>query len=366
MDRVECVVVGAGVIGLAVARRLARDGREVLLLEAADEFGTEASSRNSEVIHAGLYYPSDWLKTRLCVAGRPRLYAYCEDHAVPHARLGKLVVATDEAERATLDRILAQARANGVTSVRPVDAAEIAELEPEVRAVAGLLSPETGILDSHQLMLSLLGELEDAGGAAVYRSPVLGGRVGRDGLVVEVDCEPAMTVACDVLVNSAGLHAQALAGRLAGLPEVSIPPCYYAKGQYYGLRGASPFRRLVYPVPVAGGLGVHLTLDLAGRARFGPDVHWQGDLDYGFDESVLDAVRAGVRRYYPGLEDERVEPDYTGIRAKLSGPGEPGVDFRISGPGDHGIPGLVNLYGIESPGLTACLAVADQVADLLR
>ena len=366
MDRVDCVVVGAGVVGLAVARRFARDGREVLLLEAADEFGTEASSRNSEVIHAGLYYPTEWLKTRLCVAGRPQLYDFCAEHGVPCQRLGKLVVATDESERAVLDRIHAQAHANGVPAVRPVDAAEMAELEPEVRAVAGLLSPDTGIIDSHQLMLALLGELEEAGGAAVFRSPVVGGRVTDRGIEIDVDCEPATALACDVLVNSAGLHAQALAGRIDGLPPASIPARHLAKGQYYGLRGRSPFRRLVYPVPVAGGLGVHLTLDLGGRARFGPDVHWQQDLDYGFDESVMETVAESIRRYYPGLDPERLEPGYTGIRTKLSGPGEPGVDFRIDGPQSHGVRGLVNLYGIESPGLTACLALADYVAEILQ
>ncbi len=358
-------MVGAGVVGLAIARRLASSGREVLLLEAADEFGTEASSRNSEVVHAGLYYPSHWLKTRLCVAGRPQLYDFCDEHNVPFQRLGKLVVATDEAERATLERIHAQAVENGVTSLRRVDAGEIAELEPEVRAVAGLLSPETGILDSHQLMLALLGEFEDAGGAAAFRSPVVAGRITGDGIEIDVDCEPATALACDVLVNSAGLHAQALAARLEGLPGSKVPARYLAKGQYYGLRGRAPFRRLVYPVPVTGGLGVHLTLDLAGRARFGPDVHWQDEIDYGFDETVMDAVAAAIRRYYPELDPDRLEPGYTGIRTKLSGPGEAGVDFRIDGPGSHGVPGLVNLFGIESPGLTACLAIAEYVYELL-
>jgi L-2-hydroxyglutarate oxidase LhgO len=365
LDRVECVVVGAGVVGLAIARRLARSGREVLLLEAADEFGTEASSRNSEVVHAGLYYPSDWLKTRLCVAGRPQLYDFCAEHNVPFQRLGKLIVATDEAERGTLARIHAQALENGVDSIRPLGADEIAELEPEVRAVAGLFSPETGILDSHQLMLALLGELEEAGGAAVFRSPVVAGRVTGGGLEIDVDCDPATSLACDVLVNSAGLHAQTLAARIEGLPAAEVPGRYLAKGQYYGLRGRSPFRRLVYPVPVAGGLGVHLTLDLGGRARFGPDVHWQEDIDYAFDESVMEAVGTAIRRYYPGLDPARLEPGYTGIRTKLSGPGEAGVDFRIDGPDRHGVPGLVNLFGIESPGLTACLAIADYVAGLL-
>ena len=365
MDKVECVVVGAGVVGLAVASRLARDGREVLLLESADEFGTEASSRNSEVIHAGLYYPSDWLKTRLCVAGRPQLYEFCDEHAVPYQKLGKLIVATNDAERETLERIYTQAHANGVNSLRRVEAAELAELEPVVRAVAGLLSPETGIIDSHQLMLALLGELEESGGAAVYRSPLVGGRVGPNGLVIEVDCDPAMELACDVLVNAAGLHAQAVAGLLEGLPADGIPTRYLARGQYYSLRGPTPFKRLVYPVPVTGGLGVHATLDLAGRARFGPDVHWLDEIDYGFDESVIPAVTEAVRRYYPALEDGQLAPDYTGIRTKLSGPGEPGVDFRICGPETHGVPGLVNLYGIESPGLTACLSVADHVAELL-
>jgi L-2-hydroxyglutarate oxidase LhgO len=365
LDKVDTVVIGAGVVGLAIARRLARDGQEVLLLESADEFGTEASSRNSEVIHAGLYYPSDWLKTRTCVEGREQLYAYCEAHGVEHRRIGKLIVATAENELGALERIQSQARANGVHSIRSVDAAEIAELEPEVRAVAGLMSPDTGIIDSHQLMLALLGELEEAGGAAVFRSPVVSGRVTDDGLEIVVACEPEAELCCRRLINAAGLDAQAVAASIEGLGQEHIPARSLAKGQYYGLRGRTPFQRLVYPVPVPGGLGVHATLDLAGRARFGPDVHWQDEVDYGFDESVLLTVGDAIRRYYPALDDEDLEPGYTGIRTKLSGPGEPAVDFRISGPSDHGVDGLVCLYGIESPGLTASLALADHVAGML-
>ena len=365
MDKVDTVVIGAGVVGLAIARRLARDGREVLLLESADEFGTEASSRNSEVIHAGLYYPAGWLKTRTCVEGRELLYAYCEAHGVPHRRIGKLIVATDDSELGTLERIRAQAHSNGVRSVRPVDAAEVAQLEPEVRAVAGLLSPDTGIIDSHQFMLALLGELEAAGGAAVFRSPVVSGRVTSDGLEIAVACEPEAELCCRRLINAAGLDAQAVSASIEGLAPEHIPARSLAKGQYYGLRGRTPFRRLVYPVPVPGGLGIHATLDLAGRARFGPDVHWQDQVDYGFDESVLSTVGDAIRRYYPALDDADLEPGYTGIRTKLSGPGEPAVDFGISGPSDHGVDGLVCLYGIESPGLTASLALADHVAGLL-
>ena len=365
METIDCIVVGAGVVGLAVARRLARDGREVLVLESADDVGTEGSSRNSEVIHAGIYYPSDWLKTRLCVAGRERLYRYCEARGVPHRRLGKLIVATRAEDRPRLDEYRAQALRNGVGELRRVEAAELRELEPAVRAVAGLLSPQTGIIDSHALMLSLQGDLEAAGGLVSLRSPFVSARHEADGLIVRAGDDGDTEVRCATLVNCAGLSAQHVAGAIAGLDPATIPPLRLAKGQYYVLSGRAPFRRLVYPLPEEGGLGIHVTLDLAGQARFGPDVHWVDTVDYRFDPAPVGDVIATIRGYYPELDESRIQPGYTGIRPKLSGPGEPPMDFVISGPADHGVPGLVGLYGIESPGLTACLAIADHVAGLL-
>jgi L-2-hydroxyglutarate oxidase LhgO len=365
MDIVDCIVIGAGVVGLAVARRLALDGREVLVLEAAGDIGTEGSSRNSEVIHAGIYYPSDWLKTRLCVTGRELLYRYCEARGVPHRRLGKLIVATRAGDRERLNAYRDQARRNGVGELRRVDAAELHDLEPAVRAVAGLLSPQTGIIDSHALMLSLQGDLEAAGGLVSLRSPFVGARVEAGGLTVAAGAGEVSEVRCTTLVNCAGLSAQRVAGAITGLEPATIPALRLAKGQYYVLGGRAPFRRLIYPLPEEGGLGIHVTLDLAGQARFGPDVHWVDSVDYRFDPVPVGAVIATIRGYYPDLDATRVQPGYTGIRPKLSGPGEPAVDFVISGPAEHGVAGLVNLYGIESPGLTACLAIADHVAATL-
>lgn len=365
MESVETIVVGAGVVGLAIARELAIAGQEIVVLEACEAIGTRTSSRNSEVIHAGIYYPQDWLKTRLCIAGRRKLYQYCESRGVPHQQLGKLILATTEAERPDLDQRLLQARANGLTSVRPVGPQEIEELEPAVEAVAGLLSPESGIIDSHQFMLSLQGDLEEAGGVVALRSPLEGARATGGGFDVAIGGEQPYRMGCHRLINSAGLNSQDVAGSIRGLRPKHIPELWFARGQYYSLQGKSPFSRLVYPVPVSGGLGIHVTLDMAGQARFGPDVHWIDSLDYGFDESVIEAVAGDIRRYYPDLDEALLQAGYTGIRAKLSGPGDPGVDFMVSGPADHGVRGLVNLYGIESPGLTASLALAEYVRGLL-
>jgi L-2-hydroxyglutarate oxidase LhgO len=365
VESVETIVVGAGVVGLAIARELAMAGQEVVVLETHEAIGTETSSRNSEVIHAGIYYPQDWFKTRLCIAGRRMLYRYCELRGVPHQRVGKLILATTDAERPDLEQRLLQARTNGLTSVRSIGQKEIEELEPAVVAVAGLLSPETGIVDSHQLMLALQGDLEEAGGVVGLMSPFEGARATGQQFDVTIGGEQPYRMRCHRLVNSAGLNAQSVASSIHGMPREKIPRLHLARGQYYSLQGKSPFTQLVYPVPVSGGLGIHVTLDLAGQARFGPDVHWIDGLDYDFDESVMHSVATDIRRYYPALDESRLQPGYTGIRTKLSGPGEPGVDFIINAPADHGVCGLVNLFGIESPGLTAALALAEYVRGLL-
>ena len=365
----DAVVIGAGVVGLAVARALALAGREVVVLEGATAIGTHTSSRNSEVIHAGLYYPTGSLKARLCVAGRDALYRYCAENDVPHRRIGKLLVATVDAEIAALESYKKQAELNGVTDLTWLDAGEAHALEPAVRAVRALLSPSTGIVDSHGLMQALQRDLVRRGGSVVLGSPVLGGEVTGDGITLRVGGEaptqPPTSVRCRSVVNSAGLFAQAVAHSLDGLPAESIPPCYYAKGHYFVLAQAPPFQRLVYPLAVAGGLGVHVTLDLGGRARFGPDVSWVDGIDYAFDESRAPSFYAAIRRYWPDLRDGDLQPGYTGIRPKLGPAGTPAADFVIQGPSAHGVGGLVNLYGIESPGLTASLAIAGEVAELL-
>ena len=361
MNEVEAVVVGAGVIGLAAARALALAGHEVIVLERAYTIGFETSSRNSEVIHGGLYYPKGSLKATSCVAGRERLYAYCAEHGVPYARLGKLIVATEEAELPGVEKIEAAARANGVSNLEWLSAAEAQRLEPDLHCIAALLSPATGIIDSHALMLAYQGEAEAAGAVVAFRSPVLAGRVRAEGFELEVGGDEPTTLRCHILVNAAGLHAPALARAIDGVPPASIPPAYFCRGVYFTLSGRSPFRRLIYPVPVPGGLGVHITLDLGGQARFGPDVEWIEGVDYAVDPRRGDAFYAAVRRYWPGLRDGALQPGYAGIRPKISGPKEPAADFVVQGPEEHDIPGLVNLYGIESPGLTASLPLADEV-----
>jgi L-2-hydroxyglutarate oxidase LhgO len=361
VDEVEAVVVGAGVIGLAAARALALAGHEVIVLERAYTIGFETSSRNSEVIHGGLYYPAGSLKATSCVAGRARLYAYAREHGVPHARLGKLIVATTEAEIPGVGRIEAAARANGVDNLEWLSASEARRLEPELNCVAALMSPSTGIIDSHALMLAYQGEAEDAGAFVAFRSPVVSGRVRNRGFELHVGGDEPAMLRCRLLVNAAGLHAPALARAIEGVPPASIPPAYFCRGVYFTLSGKTPFRHLIYPVPEPGGLGVHITLDLAGQARFGPDVEWIDGVDYAVDPRRGDKFYAAVRRYWPGLRDGALQPGYAGIRPKISGPDEPAADFVVQGPADHGIPGLVNLYGIESPGLTASLPLADEV-----
>jgi len=360
VDEVEAVVVGAGVIGLAVARALALAGREVIVLEKAYTIGFETSSRNSEVIHGGLYYPKDSLKAVGCVEGRKRLYAYCAEHGVPHDRLGKLIVATEEAEIPGVEKIAAAAAANGVDNLEWLTASEAQRMEPELRCVRALLSPSTGIIDSHALMLAYQGDAEAAGAFVVFRAPVLSGKVLTDGFELSVGGEEPTTIRCRLLVNAAGLYAPALAQSIEAMPPESIPPAYFCRGVYFTLAGKTPFRRLIYPVPVPGGLGVHITLDLAGQARFGPDVEWIDGVDYAVDPRRGDAFYAAVRRYWPGLRDGALQPGYAGIRPKISGPAEAPADFVVQGPETHGVPGLVNLYGIESPGLTASLPLADE------
>jgi L-2-hydroxyglutarate oxidase LhgO len=361
MDEVECIVIGAGVIGLAVARALALAGHEVLVLDRAWTIGFETSSRNSEVIHSGIYYPKDSLKATTCVGGRRRLYGYCREHGVAHARLGKIIVASDEAEIPALEKIAAAARANGVDDVERLDAAEARRLEPELHCVAALFSPSTGIIDSHGLMLAFLGEAEAAGAMIVLRTPILAGRVRADGFELSTGGDEPDIIRCRYLINAAGLYAPALAQAIQDVPPETIPPAYFCRGVYFTLSGKTPFRHLVYPVPPPGGLGVHITLDLAGQARFGPDVEWIPSVDYTVNPERGEAFYAAVRRYWPGLRDGALQPGYAGIRPKISGPTEPAADFVVQGPSTHGVPGLVNLYGIESPGLTASLALADEV-----
>ncbi len=363
MDRIDCTVIGAGVIGLAVARALALAGREVLVIEAADGIGTQTSSRNSEVIHAGIYYPKGSLKARLCVRGRDRLYAYAAERAIGHERLGKLIVATGEDQLAKLHQIKAAAQACGVDDLSLLDKAAAQRLESQLACVAALHSPSTGIIDSHALMLSYEGDAEAKGAVFAFDTKIESGEITPQGIVLRATGDgKSYEFLSHSLVNAAGLGAQDIAGKLAGLPQRHIPPLSFARGCYFTLSGKAPFSRLIYPVPVDGGLGVHLTLDLAKQARFGPDVEWIERVDYTLDEKRGQSFYADIRRYWPSLADGRLQPGYTGVRPKLSKPGEPAADFVISGPVDHGIAGLVNLFGIESPGLTASLAIADNVA----
>jgi L-2-hydroxyglutarate oxidase LhgO len=366
MDRVDCVVVGAGVAGLAIGRALAGAGREVLVLEAERGIGTGTSSRNSEVVHAGIYYPPGSLKARLCVEGRRQLYAYCAERGVGHRKLGKFIVGTQPAHEAKLAGILAHARGNGVENIDWIDPEDALAAEPALRCLAALHSRETGIVDSHGLMLALQGDIENAGGLLAFDAPLL--RATRDGTgwtVATGGAEP-FTLGCDWLVNAAGLQAQQVAAAIEPLPAQHIPRRVLARGCYFALPRRAPFSRLVYPVPVDGGLGVHLTLDLGGQAKFGPDVEWIETIDYTVDPHRADRFYAEIREYWPGLPDGVLQPAYAGIRPKLSGPGEPARDFVIDGPGAHGVDGLVNLFGVESPGLTACLAIGTMVATIAR
>jgi L-2-hydroxyglutarate oxidase LhgO len=364
VEKLDAVVIGAGVVGLAVARALAMAGREVVILEAEEAIGTHTSSRNSEVIHAGIYYPAGSLKARSCVAGKQLLYEYCVSHGVPHRRSGKLIAATDEKQLEELKNIQARAHANGVTDVVWMTRAQARALEPELSCVAALYSPSTGIIDSHALMLAYLGDAEAHGAMLALKSPLEKVLI-RNGSF-EVCVHKSEPIASKIIVNSAGLRAPTVARSMQGYRAELAPRELYAKGNYYSLARRSPFSRLVYPVPEPGGLGVHVTLDLAGQARFGPDVEWVERIAYDVDPRRAERFYAAIRRYWPGLPEGALLPGYSGIRPKTAGPGEPAPDFVIQGPAAHGIPGLVHLFGIESPGLTASLALADAVLSELR
>ena len=364
MDQVECVVAGAGVVGLAIARGLALAGRQVLVLEAADGLGAGTSGRGSGVIHAGLYYAPGSLKARFCLAGRRALYAYAQAHGVPHGRIGKLVVATSSNEDERLAAIAARARDNGVDDLRPLDAAAARALEPALACTSALLSPSTGVIDAHALMRALQDEAEEHGAVSAFQAPLRRVHREKGGFVLDVGGATPMRLGCRVLVNAAGHGAPALARSIDGMPGERIPRAYLAKGSYFALKGRSPFARLIYPVPVPGGVGTHTTPMLDGRTLFGPDVEWVEALDYVVGPGRAAAFAADIRRYWPGLPADALEPAGAGIRPKLAGPGEPDRDFLIESEADHDIAGLVNLFGIESPGLTAALAIAAHVSEL--
>ena len=365
-ETADCVVIGAGVVGLAVARALALAGREVIVLEASDAIGTETSSRNSEVIHAGIYYVPGSLKGTLCIAGKKFLYEYCRERGIPHRNCGKLIVATSEAQRPALEKIRANAAANGVDDLHMIGGNEARVIEPNLHCVAALVSPSTGVIDSHGLMLAYLGDAEARGAMIAFNSPVESGRIVDGAIELDVGGAEPMRLRCRSVVNSAGLYAPGVARRIDGIPAASIPPAYFAKGNYFALSGKAPFSRLIYPVPEPGGLGVHITVDLAGQARFGPDVEWTDKIEYSVDPRRADRFYAEVRRYWPELPDNSLQPAYCGIRPKIAPPNAPAADFNIQGPKDHGVPGLVNLFGIESPGLTASPAIAARVAEILN
>ncbi len=365
-EKVDCVVIGAGVVGLAVARRLALAGREVIVVEKAEGIGTETSSRNSEVIHAGHYYATGSLKAKLCVAGNRALYQYCAERHVPHKRLSKIIVATAEDETATLEKYVKQGAINGVHDLAWLTPAQVREMEPNVRCIAAIHSPSTGLVDSHALMLAYQGDLESAGGAVVFHSPIESGQTASDGVILNVGGQEPMTIQCNLVVNCAGLYAQDIAKKIRGIPPETIPTLYYAIGHYFSITGRPAFTRLIYPVAVAGSLGLHVALDLAGQVRFGPDIEYIDRIDYRFRTGLSTKFYESIRRYYPDLKDDSLQPGYTGIRPKLHGPGTPAADFVIQGKREHGIDGLINLYGIESPGLTSSLAIADYVHQQLE
>lgn len=365
MTDIDAIIIGAGVIGLATARALAMRGLSVIILESGKEFGSATSSRNSEVIHAGLYYPAGSLKARLCVEGKERLYAFCQSHGVAHRRCGKLIVATRDEETAMLATLREKGEANGCNDLELIDERQARLLEPALACVAALISPSTGIIDSHAYMLALLGDAQDHGAALALNAPFEKAEAMGNSFRVYVGGAEPTSLTCRLLVNSAGLVAPMVARKIEGLPEDDIPQARFAKGSYFSLAGKSPFSRLIYPAPHTHGLGVHLTLDLAGQARFGPDVEWVDTIDYAVDPRRMEGFGDAIRRYWPGLPDNALIPAYSGIRPKISGPDEPAMDFRIDGPETHGLAGLVNLFGIESPGLTASLAIADEVAERL-
>ncbi|HWF63953.1 MAG TPA: NAD(P)/FAD-dependent oxidoreductase [Rhizomicrobium sp.] len=369
--RTDAVVIGAGVIGLAIARALAQAGREVVILEKNARIGEETSARNSEVIHAGIYYSSGSLKARLCVEGRDRLYAFCESRKIAHKKLGKLIVATRDGQDEQLGHLFRQARENGVSDLKPISRAEIAALEPELSTCGGLFSPSTGIIDSHHYMLTLLGEAEAAGASLVRNAEVTAVAGNSEGFRLTVrNAGEAITLRARILVNSAGLWAPKIAGMVEGLAARFVPETYLAKGNYVTLVTRNPFRHLVYPVPEPGGLGVHLTIDMAGAARFGPNVEWlsihdPAAIDYSVSPALTEIFAPRIAEYWPRVTPAMLAPGYSGVRPKVGGPKNPNADFRIEGPDTHGVGGLVNLFGIESPGLTASLAIAERVKTLV-
>jgi L-2-hydroxyglutarate oxidase LhgO len=364
LPELDTVVIGAGVAGLAIARTFASSGRNVVVLEAEARIGTHSSSRSSEVIHAGIYYPKGSLKARLCVEGRDALYRYCTAQGIAHSRLGKLIVATREEQIGVLEQLKLQAEGNGVDDLQWLDRQDVRALEPEITCVRALLSPSTGIIDSHGLLSALRREVAVSGGEVVVSSPVLSGCVVSDGILLFGGGAEPYRVLCQTVVNAAGLNAPSVARSIQGLPQDTVPPGALAKGHYFVLKGRSPFSRLVYPVPEPGGLGIHVTLDLAGRARFGPDVHWVDEVDYRFEKGLEGLFVEAIGRYFPAIKVESIEPGYTGIRPKVGPRGSAAQDFVVHGPEVHGVGGLVNLYGIESPGLTAALALAEYVRSL--
>lgn len=358
MEKLDCIVIGAGVIGLACARALAKAGRDVFILEAEQAFGQHTSSRNSEVIHAGMYYPAGSLKALHCVRGKNMLYQYCQEREIPHQRLGKLIVAHRPEEMSQLIALQEKALVNGVPDLVWLDKQSLREMEPALDAHAALYSPTTGIIDSHALMMALLVDAENAGATLALQSRVTAGRCTDEGIVLIVD---GTEVQAKTVVNAAGLWAHTLAARIRGVPHEIIPRVRYARGVYFALQGKSPFSRLIYPLPEPGGLGTHLTLDLAGQARFGPDVEWINQIDYTVDPDRAESFYQSIRRWWPDLPNGALSPTYSGIRPKVIGEDRPEGDFLIQGQEGHGIPGLINLFGIESPGLTACLSIADEV-----
>ncbi len=362
-DSVETIIIGAGVIGLAIARQASLQGQDVLVVERHPHFGEETSSRNSEVIHAGIYYPAGSLKAQLCVKGREQLYQYCAAHHVPHKRLGKLIVATNNDELGILQTINEKAAANGVDDLQFISAARAMEMEPALSCVGALLSPSTGIIDTHQYMLSLTGQIEDRGGAIAYQTTFQSAVITSEGF--DVQCGD-IVIRCKNLINAGGLNAQFNASRISGLDQKHIPKRYLTKGNYFTMNKPSPFQRLIYPVPNTASLGVHVTLDLAGQIRFGPDQEWVSDLNYNVDPTRADTFYEAIRNYYPNLEDGSLIPAYAGIRPKIQGPNDPMRDFDIKGPQTHQIPGLVTMTGMESPGLTSSLAIAEHVMALLK
>ena len=363
MDTTDCIVIGAGVVGLACARAMANRGLDVIVVEKEGVIGSHTSSRNSEVIHAGIYYPRESLKARLCVSGRDTLYDYCQRKGIGHKRLGKLIVASSEAQVAALAGLRERALANGVADVRMIAAAEARRMEPAVRCVAAMLSPSTGIVDSHEFMTALVGDIENAGGAVVCDSAVTA--IDRRNGAFEVTVGGEYGVRCQLLINSAGLWASSVASLIGDIDSAAVPDTRYAIGHYFSYAGRSPFSRLIYPMPVSAGLGIHATLDMSGAVRFGPDVSWVDRIDYAFDESRHDLFCEAIADYFPDFEPGRLVPAYTGIRPKIAAPGDAAADFVIQGPEEHGLPGLVNLFGIESPGLTSSLAIAETVAAAL-